>query len=850
MDIDTNLPVNVNPADNVDMLGENGGDATRSPRSLVANDEFDPGGQTARTANDPDRAFLFNGYGGTGGKVAVHGIAWAKRIFGGLPPSTRVMHFDADPSRPVVRLKRRQGNEVVSLEPDVESIPLARGRSPIREAREARREPDAHRDLLRVLALQRDGRVPTSFERGAENERGVGYAAWLLSLRDTVRPALRSAVHTVTRRGGSPSAGRGIAPTVIVAASMMGGMGSAAILPGLAAILEALEEATIDSSAATIIELLVLPEALERTPLRDANTAATILDHNAASQARILPGIGPDTEHRDPDLVLVCGTTNARSMKLDGGADELADILGLAVVLLGACPIREQAAAVLANVQRRRARRTVSGSPMSWGSIGVTAYHFDAASVAELFAQQLVHIFVESRPAETAIDQADAVGAMFATHGVGDVEQVMRAILGGYDGQPRIGDLADEFLEAFHATRGKASSKITRVEDVERTAEARISEALASIAGQAKTLAAEILRDVDRQVRDAVGGAGVHVADGIVRAVVDRIDDLLNTLAADRAYVAEGLAGAEERRLQLFALLKERAEGGFWARRDLDREAVAYLTTSASTFTDHYLHGAPEPLIAALAGLRQDVDVLGRRVRALADNLKVISADCDKSVRGFLAYRPASLLEQHLYDEGELEALFEEHVRSRWEHLSEDVRRSVLARSAPSATWIDLDAQALRSTLITAALGITARVRDITADDFLTWALKRRALLPEVFLRDVFVQAAPLWRIDESRVPDDSGLAETTFKLIGVPDARRSPLRTSEGVTLVSTGNPEYVFALQIVVGLPAEALWRWPAYRRSYDEIQRRGDVVLHPYPDLNNPSPATRRRPGPKEK
>jgi hypothetical protein len=82
---------------------------------------------------------------------------------------------------------------------------------------------------------------------------------------------------------------------VIIAASMMGGMGSAAILPGLAAILEALEEATIDSSAATIIELLVLPEALERTPLRDANTAATILDHNAASQARFLPGIGPDT---------------------------------------------------------------------------------------------------------------------------------------------------------------------------------------------------------------------------------------------------------------------------------------------------------------------------------------------------------------------------------------------------------------------------------------------------------------------------------------------------------------------------------------------------------------------------
>lgn len=781
--------------------------------------------------------FIALGGGGTAKKVFTQAKKWATIIFGRLPSSSRLLVLDVDPRRESASYDAPSGQVTVMLEPELEQVVLARGRSALREAREARRNPAQHRGFLALAALQRDGRLPASFERGAENERLAGNMAWVLSLADTVNPVLRSAFRTVLRRGGEPGRGRANAPTVIIAASCAGGMGSSTLLPARLAAVDAMDELGIDADAATIIEIIVLPEAFDKTPLRRANAAATIFDYDAASTTGILPGAGVDSNPRDPDLIIVCGLTNEAGMTLDGELDELTDILGLITVLLGMYPLKEISAAIFANVQRRRARRTASGAPMAWGSAGAAAYTFSAVAFADLFARRLVALQSGRLVAEgDAAGIRETVAAVFAANHALDVEALMEFLKLDDESQPRIGDLAEEFLDALRGSRGSATKKVASVQDVEKTAEARIPAALADGAYAATTIFEAIEASIDAAVKSMLDGDGIGAARQVVERSIAVIDDLVTRLEADRAYLKPMVAKGEADRVELFAQLKALVDGGFWSRRQVDPMTTTYLIASAQAHTDSYLLGLTECAIAPASALRMKVNALRSTVLRLADDVRRIGADCDADVARTLARRSRSLLDQTLHERGEAERLFAERLGTPWQELTNDVRQAMAAHAGPVSGWLDMDKEALRSTLMAAARPVVVDMEQMTADDFLAWALAGRGIDPAVFVRDVFVQASPLWRIEPARLPEDASLAGTTFRLIGVPDAERSPLRGVDGVTVVSTGDPDHVFAVQIVVGLPAEALWHWPAYKHAYDAIVAEGRIVLHPYPDLNN--------------
>jgi hypothetical protein len=787
------------------------------------------------------------GGGGTAKKIFTQGKKWAARIFGGLPSSTRLLSFDVDPRHEIASFDSSSGPVTVTLEPELEQIVLARGRSPVRQAREARRNPAQHAEFLALAALQHDGRLPGSFERGAENERLAGYMAWVMSLTDTVHPALRSAFRTVLRRGGESGRGRANAPTVIIAASIVGGMGSSTLLPARLAAIDAMDELGIDADAATIIEIIVLPEAFPKSPLRLANAAATILDYDAASTTGTLPGAGPDSNPREPDLIIVCGLTNEAGMTLDGDLDELTDILGLITVLLGMYPLKEISAAVLANVQRRRARRTASGAPMGWGSAGAAAYTFSGMEFADLLARRLVTLQAEGLLAESdAAGIDETVAAVFAANHALDVEALMEFLKLDADGQPRIGDLAEEFLDALRGNSGGASKKVANVQDVEKTAAERIPAALADGAYAATTIFEGVEAGMGVAVRSTLDRDGIGAASQLVERAILVIDELVARLEVDRAYLKPMVAKGESVRVELFARLKDLVDGGFWSRRQVDPMTTTYLIASAQAHTDSYLLGLTECAIAPASALRLHVNSLRSTVMALAGDVRRIGVECDADVARTLARRPRSLLDQTLHERGEPERLFAERLRTPWDALTDDVRRTLAAHAGPASGWLDMGREALRATLMTAARPMVTDVEKMTADDFLAWALIERGVDPAVFVRDVFVQASPLWRVEPSRLPEDASLTGTTFRLIGVPDAERSPLKGVDGVTVVSTGDPDHVFAVQIVVGLPADALWRWPAYKQAYDRVAAEGSIVLHPYPDLNNNGRAAWRRGG----
>lgn len=794
----------------------------------------------------PSSPFIGLGGGGSAKKIFTKAKKWARRIFGGLPGSSRLVVFDVDPRRETASFDVPTGSEVVVLEPELEQIVLARGRSALREAREARRNPAAHSEFLSLAALQLDGRLPASFERGAENERLAGNMAWVLSLTDTVNPALHSAFRAVLRRGDEPGRGRANAPTVIIAGSMVGGMGSSTLLPARMAAVDAMDELGIDADAATIIEIIILPEAFDKTPLRLANAAATIFDYNAASRTGVLPGAGPDSNPRDPDLIIVCGLTNEAGMTLDGEYDELTDILGLITVLLGMYPLKEISAAVLANVQRRRARRTATGDPMCWGSAGAAAYTFSGTSFADLFVSRLVALQANALLAKSDVTGIEeTVAAVFAANHALDVEALMESLKLDADGQPRIGDLAEEFLDALRGKAG-ASKKVASVQDVEKTAEERIPAALADGTSAATTIFDGVEVGINAAVKSTLDGDGIGAAVQLLDRALVVIDELLMRLEADRAYLKPLVADGESVRIELFARLKALVDGGFWSRRQVDPMTTTYLIASAQAHTDAYLLGLTECAIAPASVLRLNVHALRATVLALAGDVRRIGADCDAEVSRTLGRRTRSLLDQMLYERGEPERLFADRVATPWDTLTDEVRRTFAAHGGLVSSWVDMDRDSLRGMLFAAARPLVNDVENMTADDFLQWALRERRVDPAVFLRDVFVQAAPLWRVEPSRLPEDASLAGTTFRLIGVPDAERSPLRGIDGVTIVSTGDPDHIFAVQIVVGLPADALWRWPAYKHAYDRIAAEGSVVLHPYPELNNNNGRVPRRGG----
>ncbi len=779
------------------------------------------------------RPVVLIGVGTSGRMIAVHFKAWLWRVFGRVPDNVRILVFDLDPRTLSVRIDETGEGETITLERDIQDHRIAPGTTFGRLMQAAQRDPGSHPELAALRQLVKDGFRDINFETGAGGERLAGNAAWT-SWAANIRRLLANAFTEIARlhRPGEDDTDSGrSAMTVFVVGGLAGGTGAATLLPAIREALETMDSVGVDVDASFVIEVAILPEAFPQTTHRLATTAATLKDHDVALLSGRLPGATETTPlSRKPDLALLAGAATETGHTLVE-IREVADVVGLACVILSLYPMRDAGVAALSNIGRRMRRRTPSGSPMSWGSVGSYAYVFPAEEIARYYAH---HAAAEAvgyllRPAPPA---GPDIGAVFEMCRVPDVEALMQNAQLDEDGQPLVGDLAGEVGNAMRTYKGRPAQKLHRLAAIEGAAMARANGAAvvatANIAAVTKRLATLL----EQRAHDVEEADGIPAGLAAARSSSDRVAAFVGSLERDRGAFKERLSAEEERRVDLSEQLDALVRRGWRAGRRLDRAVNDYLQASGSAINVGLALQLTDAAIGSLAEVGMGLDVVASNMLRRDGLLRASRADLQRGVERFEASRPSSVAERHLYQGDELRRLFAEHHDAPWDGLSEDMRRRIVQRLGPPKRW-RADAGSVTDALLRAGETEASWSTELSADDFLSWVLPLRGVARDTFIRDSFEQAALLWRYDAARMPEDAGFEDTTFDLAGVPDIEHSALRGTTRAQLVATGDRHRLLFLRLKVGLPWVALWRAGIYEAAYKKVATQDEVTLHVYPD-----------------
>ncbi len=281
--------------------------------------------------------------GTSGRNIGVQLKAWLIRSLGTVPESIQIRAFDVDPRQETVWVDTPRGRIPVTLEPDIEFFVLGRDLHLARVASEAVANPDLHQRTIELLRRQPDGRLPKTVERGAEGEPLVGLAVWQLSLGTTGK-IIRSALRRLSELRLADDDSGPMVMTALVGASLVGGCGSAMLLPAVKEIREAMEDLGIDVDGSLFVELAMLPEAFPETDVRRGVTWSTLQHHSTAFREGRLPFASEHTPPGEPfNLPLLCAPVTESGYTLRG-VDDLAEALGLVAMVLGSYPLREAAA--------------------------------------------------------------------------------------------------------------------------------------------------------------------------------------------------------------------------------------------------------------------------------------------------------------------------------------------------------------------------------------------------------------------------------------------------------------------------------------------------------------------------
>lgn len=780
------------------------------------------------------RAVAFIAVGTSGRMTALHYKAWCVRALGRVPDSVRILAFDLDPRTLSVRIDDLGSPDAaLTLERDVEDHRIAPDTTFGRLMDAAHADPASHPGLAALLPLMNDGFREIKFETGAGGERLPGFAAWT-SWAPNIRQVLMNAFTDIARLhrpGAERGAAERAAVTVFVVGGLAGGTGAATLLPAIKEAIESMDAVGIDVDASFLTEIGVLPEAFPQTQERLATTAATFKDHDFAFTSGRLPGATRVTPPvRKPDLALAVGAATEAGQTLVG-IDEVGDVVGLACLMLSLYPLRDTWVAAHSNIGRRTTRRTASGHPMRWGSVGCFAYVFPSRRVASYFSEHVACQVTQHLLRTAAADDGEVSAAFQACH-MPDVEALMHNAQLDDDGQPLLGDLAAEVAAAIRGAGGGPQQRLRRLEKIEGAALVRSDAALVV----ASTVILQMMQTLSATLRQRA--QAIEQRDGVLaglrfaEASRKKLGGFSGALERDRATFKKRLADEEERRLELSTLLSSLGARGWRAGRRFNEALSKYLQASGNALNVGFALHLTDVALAELADPRDEAEHLeveadGRRV-ALGE----VHAELRRRSERFEKSRPTSVAERHLHRIKELRQLFAEHHETAWDDLPEAMLKRVAGRLGAPHAW-PAGGSALTESFLRASSPETSWVQEVTADDYLGWALPVRRLHRESFIRDSLAKAPLLWRYDAASLPEDAGFQNTTFDLVGVPSVEHSTLRATTRAQLIATGDPQRLVFLRLKVGLPWIALWRAGVYEAEYRAVEARGEVALRIYPD-----------------
>lgn len=229
-----------------------------------------------------------------GGSGCLYG-AFVKAGFveqhGQVPGNIALLGFDVMAEPPVVMMRRDGGaNSPVTLELNVEYLPLGKDLDPPRVSELLRQRPHLRPALHWLLSRQPGGRYARSLERGSEGERSYGLMAFKWSELD-----VESLVERTLRRLNDMRLGAGDEPrrrgisNVFIVGSEAGGVDSAIALPVAGLIKRAMWRLGLSLQHCLFVYAAVAPEAFPETQLRLSNAYETLADVAVAQREGVIP---------------------------------------------------------------------------------------------------------------------------------------------------------------------------------------------------------------------------------------------------------------------------------------------------------------------------------------------------------------------------------------------------------------------------------------------------------------------------------------------------------------------------------------------------------------------------------
>lgn len=785
------------------------------------------------------RRVLFVGVGTTGHKAAVQFKAWLVQLFGFVPAAVRIVVFDVDARREVASVSdssNGRDQETVALEKDLEFVQLAADLNLERLAVEAERSPALHREALALLRLQPDGRRVRSLEHGAEGEPLDGALGGIWST-GTVRAALRSNLSQLLRLHLDEDSSIGQAVTIFVVGSLAGGCGAPNLLLVAKQLRETLEDAGIDARGALVIEIAVMPEAFPESILRDAVTWATLGYHNQAFASGRLPLASEQTPPGRPfDLSILCSTISETGNTL-AGVDELANVVGLATVVLGAYPLREAAAGAWANVFRRMEGGLPTGEPTPYSSLGASSWRFSATEAGDYMAAHMVEMSLEEVLHREASAVEPTVKTVFSAH-LADLDALMKRLQHDDNGRPLLGDLATEAARAFPTGRGADKRLVKSLNDMEGTLRQRSGRALQRSSETMRSVAVDLEASLAELFLGMVDSDGPVAGSSFMTQSIAWLDGLINELEGQRETLKGKVEESLTRREDALRILSARPSGRLFRRQKGIKDAKqAYLNASVSAVGDGFALDLIGLVLQSLVRLRITCEGRLRSANELVASLSDLRDICRARQQAFEASHETrrSGVERSLHDIDMLRHLFGDVIAGSWGEPPPDLGERIVSASGPISSWIDLGKDGVAARLEDSAAEHLNRVYSMTVNDYLAWRCERDDLRPELLLRDLLRQAAPLCRYERARLPSEDDLSESTFHLLAVADPGNSIFSDVPDVLLIGTPDSERVTVLTIKCGLPSSALWRAHRYRSAYETIKRQGQVALEYYPDYS---------------
>jgi hypothetical protein len=783
------------------------------------------------------RRILFVGVGTTGAKACLQFKAWLERLFGGVPPSVKIIAYDIDPRQEEIHVDNGNGEDVtVRLEPGIDSEILGKGLDFGKLAAEVKRNPELHREVAELLALQPDGRLPANLSWGAQGEPIAGVASWLWSLNRIRASMLRAIEGLLDARIAGESPGKP-ALTCFIVGSLPGGTGSHLLLPAIAEVRNAMDEAGADPDASLIVEIAVLPEAFDDSPQRLAVAWSALRYHAMAFSTGRLPFEDGASAGTIVDLPLVVGPVSEAGHRLRD-LDQLTSTIALACAVIGAYPMKETAAALLTNMSRTREAVLPNGEPRFLGSFGMFVLYFPPEQVADYLDERTVELFVDAilkppdGPVEATVDRA------FIRH-FADAEALLAQLTTDDDGEPLLEDLVQ--AASVELRRGKLSRGrvLQRLQKLEASYETAATEAVLQARRSGTQISEALLTTLTTMFTDGLNSGGPVNAVKIIGATLERLSGEMAKIEREREKVKGTLANEKEAAKEVLLLLENsepRGLLGVGGGGQFKRALQEYLRAAADALHAGFALEAAEIAGRSLAGVFEACAAEEQQVRRLAGHLAAVKQRCRDDQQAFEAGTDTLAVEKKIYTPSQLRDLFAERVGGDWNQLGEHALQQVAAAAGTCSSWLGLpDAQSLRTRLLTAAATCTGHVRDMNIEDYVRWLIGRGELDASTCLRDWLDQASPLCRFERTRLPAEDDLSDTSLAFAGVPDAETSIVRDAAGILPVGTADKERMVFIRVLMGLAPSTLWRAPKYKEAYDKVRAQGRVALNVYPNFD---------------